>query len=171
MGQLTNDEKDACTQYYKDATGFHAFAQGWGHLHPATAQIFHLTPLIDSAIEKFEVDVGGTLYSGQNGRSVFGSLQIRHTNKLEGQRYCYPGFTSTSTAREHAESVALRFEFPVLFEIAVRNGVRALPMDPATGQCGESEVLLKRSTLLEIEAATFIDIAQTRVLELVLRLV
>jgi hypothetical protein len=177
---LTPEECEACGAYYADATFWHAMAQGWSvndlRLSPELfPKIGILSKHLDKAVQKFQLFAAGVVFSGHGrGISVVGSLG-GPPDKFVGLKYCYPGYTSASSDRGTAENFlrtrAAGARTPILLEFRLKNGQAILPMDNATGQCGEGEYLLPRHLEFEISAAALVRIeGVTRdVLHLVLR--
>jgi hypothetical protein len=169
LAELTQQERDACTEYYADATFLHACSQGWSGAFPDSKKFEKfregakdLVAHLDKAIPKFQVSVGGIVFSGHGtGISVIGSL-IGPAEQFVGFRCCYPGYVSSSVDRAAAESFlrtrSSGARMPVLMEIKLEKGDSALPMDRATGACGEAEYLLKRSIVFEVIAADLVRI-------------
>lgn len=168
-GECTEEERAAVTDYYAEATYFHACAQGWSgplgdspKLSAFMARAAGLAGRIDAAIEKFEVAEPGEVYFGSgSGYSCIGSLG-GPPERFVGLTYQYLGYTSTSIHRSVAEDfVRARASgslSPVLLQIILVPGMRALPVDQVTGQCGEGEVLLPRKSRLVIKAASSVRI-------------
>jgi hypothetical protein len=134
-----------------------------------------LVNLLDKAIAKFEVATEGSVFSGHgSGTGVLGALAAE-PQQLVGLHYCYWGYVSTSWHRDVAAAFirtrSSENSKPVLLEFLLTPGECALPMDKATGQTGEGEVLLSRSCPFEIREAKLIRIGgvHPNVLHLVLR--
>jgi len=168
---LSSEEVKACESYQTDATFLHACTQGWSGQFPGdeTFQAFlsrctRLAANLRSAIDKFEVDEPGVVYSGHGlGISVLGSLVGRPAQFI-GLEYSYPGFTSTSEDRSVAEkflrSRASGGRLPVILEINLKSGQKALPFSRVTSGVGEGEVLLPPGALFKIIDAQIIKIDQ-----------
>ena len=175
-GELTAQEREACSHYYASSVFLHACAQGWSgeFADSAKFQAFlvespTLVNGLDEALKKFVVSSAGTVFAGHaKGFSVLGSLLFDSPDFYRNSVYCYPGYTSTSYIREIAEDRLSGGGRPVLLEFKLREGLNALPMDEATGQCGEFEVLLPRSAKFRVEDACSITIRGQHVLHLFL---
>lgn len=165
FAECTEEERAAVTDYYAEATYFHACAQGWSgplgdspKLSAFMERVAGLVTRIDAAIQKFEVATPCEVYFGSgSGYSCVGSL-AGSPERFIGLSYQYPGYTSTSVHREVAEDfVRARAGgslLPVLLRISLPCGVRVLPIDEVTGQCGEGEVLLPRNVRFTIKDAS-----------------
>jgi hypothetical protein len=182
LAPLTDEERDACTNYYQDATLLHACTQGWSadfYDSPRMQKIIQsaaeLTERLNSAIQKFELTEDGIVYSGHGqGFPIVGSLQ-GDARRFIGLNYCYPGYISTSSDRGKAENFLRTRAGPVgtptLLELRLKRGQRVLYMDAATGQVGEAEYLLGRRLKFEVIDAEWIKIdhVDRETLHLVLR--
>jgi hypothetical protein len=166
---LTDDERAAATRYQVDSAYFHAVSQGWSEDLKGSKftdfknECWQFVPHLNSAIEKFEIKTGGTVYSGHGyGMSVVGSL-IAPPDRYKGFEFRYPGYTSTSIQRCAAENfvrtgVSGGVQQPVLLEINLRPGQHALPLDFATGQGGEGEYLLPMNSRFTITDAEMVRV-------------
>ena len=110
LAELTQAERNACTEYGADATLLHACTQGYGNDFDDSAKMqgfigraAELVRQLDSAIQKFELTKQGNVYSGHGrGFSVVGCF-TGEPRQLIGLRYSYPGYISASWDRGTAE--------------------------------------------------------------------
>ncbi|SRR5258708_2024936 len=161
LAQLTADEREACRSYQVDSTFLHAVAQGWlgafddrEKVSKFRQRCLEIAKNLDSAIEKYELCEDAVVYSGHGtGMAVIGALSGEPA-KFVGLTYCYNGYISTSAERWKAENSlrnkASGFRMPVLLEVRLPRHQRILPLDEATGQGHEFELLLGRSVQFAI---------------------
>ncbi len=169
LASLTADEMSACGDYQGDATFFHACTQGWSgeftdsqKFRSFLQRCSAVCGYLDAAINKFEVKTSGVVYSGHGlGLSVLGSL-VGQPEDYVGFSYSYPGFTSTSEDPRAAENFlrtrSRGARTPVMLEIRLHSGQKALPFHQVTNSVGEAEVLLPRSAMFAVIEAKYIRV-------------
>ncbi len=177
---MSTEERTAGLAYGSDATMFHAVHQGWGDVicHSPDYDAFqavaatHLLAL-DSAIAKSSLNKREVVWSGHgHGGGSRGALRGPPSAFL-GLYYQYPGYISTSLARETAiESFLVKRTFsgslPTLLEFRLPADFPALDMSEV-GHHGEFEILLGRSVEFRVIDAS--EFCHPKVRDTVLNLV
>jgi hypothetical protein len=112
--------------------------------------------IVDGLLQRSSLPNKMTVYRGGDESEVRGLMENGNPSSLVGKTYQNKGMLSTTTDKGYAESLANDSISPVVFEIGLKKGAKAMNIEPYARR-GEQEVLGASGRKFKITSARTVN--------------